>query len=163
MAEWLQLLPGESILYRTQQTPRGALILASAAALGLLIAIPSGAALTGLFFEPSQLPLWRQIAILGAAVVIGAAITILLVYRAMEFVVTDRRVVYRRGLVIKRQTQMWLDDIAEIKPEQNAEPGRPFRLNSTDGRSLTISTLADLDRLRQVLVRQTGLPDPMVG
>ncbi len=163
MVDWLQLHPGETILHRSRQTTKGAKILASGSAVSIIVAIPLGAALSGLIFESHWQPLWRQMAVIAWAALGGAVLTFFIVYRAMEIVITDRRVVYRRGLVSKRQMEMWLDEIAEIKPDQRAAPGRPFRLISREGRSLTVSTLADLDQLRRQLVRQTGLPDPMAG
>ena len=59
----------------------------------------------------------------------GSVFTFLLVYRPMEFVMTDRREVYRGGAAIKRQTEMRLVDIVEIRADGSAEPRKTVPAN----------------------------------
>lgn len=125
-----------------------------------------GGSVLVLFFGIDPLPTWLQVRIILGGASGAAALTFLAVYRAMEFVITDHRVLLRRGLILGvfvKISQMKLKEIAKINAEAEAEEGRPFQLISADGRSLTVSAIADLSRLRRALVRETGLPDPVSG
>ena len=165
VADWFRALPGESVLCRSIQSPKGAMIMAGCLAVLLLIGLPLYAVLRDLIFESGSSPrsLVQSVTVTFLIAIAFAASYFFFVYRRLDLIITDRRLICRRGVVFRRVTESLLNDIVEISPDLRVKPGAPFRLRKADGRSLAIAGLDDLDRLRQVLVRQTGLPDLMSG
>ena len=166
MADWLQLSPDETVIYRSRQTAKGALRFAIIAALATAIAWPMGEASVAFFFDDiDRLLTWPHVVGSVTRALVAAVIVFFLAYNE-EYVVTNHRVVNRHGPVLKvfmRTLEMRLRDIAEIKSWARAQKRGKFRLISTAGKSIAVTFVPDLDGLRRTLVRETGLPDPFSG
>lgn len=165
MADWLQLSPGETVICRSRQTAKSASVLAIIASLVIAITWPMGEALVAFFLDDIDrlLTLGHFVGSLVRALVV-AVLVFSFAYKE-EYVVTDHRVINRHGpmlRVFRKNSELQIGDVAEIKGRTKAKYSS-FKLVSTDGGSLTVSFVPDLDGIHRALVRLTGLPDPVPG
>lgn len=142
------LLPGEQIIYWARQSPRQALFLALLSG-GIAAGVPF--ALRGGTEDLSVS------AALVAAVLYGLIAGLPHVptlYQRFELVLTSHRLLYRKGLLVRKTGEIAIADIAEIKGPKSGDA--PFEVKMTDGKSLGIAGLPDLGRLRDTIAKAAG-------
>ena len=157
---WLesQLAPGEQVVFRTRQHPA---VLASSVTFALsVLGIVALLVVRNELSTQTITLLW----VIGVAIALGSLVLPVLRWRASTFVVTDRRVLVRLGVLRPHRCEVALGRVEAIEVARGLAGGvlgyGRLRIGERGGMVEEFDRVADPERLRDAVAGQTRLSSP---